>query len=39
MVEASLYDLTAFHLLGDMIDQMKELGVEKMPEALRKIIK
>lgn len=38
MSEAFLYDLTAFHLLGDLIDEMKGLGIEKMPEALKKII-
>lgn len=38
MSEAFLYDLTAFHLLGDVIDEMKGLGIEKMPEALKKIL-
>lgn len=36
---AFLYDLTVFKLLGDMIDQMKNLGIREMPEALRKIIR
>lgn len=39
MSGAFLYDLTVFHLLGDVIDEMKGLGIEKMQEALKKMIR
>ena len=36
---AFLYDLTVLKLLGDVIDQMKDLGILEMQEALGKIIR
>lgn len=39
MVDAFLYDLTILKLLGDVIDQLKDLGVKEIQEALNKIIK
>lgn len=35
---ASIYDLTVFNLLGDVIDQMRGLGIQEMQEALKKIM-
>lgn len=35
---ASIYDLTVFNMLGDVIDQMKSLGIQEMQEALKKMI-
>lgn len=39
MVGAALYDLTAFKLLGDVIEQMKHLEIRDMREALGRMIK
>lgn len=36
---ASIYDLTAFKLLGDVIDEMELLGIQEMQEALNKLVK
>ncbi|MCM1101239.1 MAG: hypothetical protein NC079_05395 [Clostridium sp.] len=38
MTHAFLYDLTIFHLLGDVIDQMQGLGIGEMQGALKKFI-
>lgn len=38
MGKATLYDLTAYKLMGDMIDQLKELEVQNPQEILRRII-
>ena len=37
-LEAFIYDLTAFNLLGDVIDQMKGLGIQEIQGALRKLM-
>ncbi|MCM1540818.1 MAG: hypothetical protein NC121_06095 [Blautia sp.] len=39
MTGACLYDLTVFQLLGNVIDEMHGLGIEKMQEALQKMIR
>lgn len=39
VVDAGLYDLTVFKLLGNVIDQMKNLGISDMQAALNRLIR